>query len=121
MERGTPPHGGEREAGEEARKIRWGVYVRNVARSGNVTVYREMHVYAETQVHTTSWMRSGDGSDGGGTKRGGKRMYESPLVEAVPLCICDKFTSPRGGVDRVYLVARNFISKTFDPDAQILV
>lgn len=36
-------------------EMRGRVCARSVARSENVTVYREIRVYAETQVHRTRW------------------------------------------------------------------
>jgi len=54
-----------------------------------------------------------DGAAGAGrAERGMVRGCARALVEAVPLCICDKFTSRR--VDCAYLVAQNFILKTFE-------
>jgi len=88
-----------------------GACARDVARSGNVTVYKEIRVYAETQVHTSRMGRSG------GDGEGGKRMYKSWsklffYAYAINLCV-----PPRSViVNRVYLFASSFVHFIYEND-----
>jgi len=78
--------------------------------SGNVTVYQEMQVYAETQVHTTRWMEGG--GDGKRRQEGGdgKRMCETSWSRLFPYVYAINLRRE----ESIALIsfAQNLISKT---------